>query len=75
MPRGDGTGPVGPGGGGGLGRQSRGGVGRGRMRGPASAGPGGFCKCPNCGEQVPHEIAEPCSNVKCPKCGSTMVRA
>ena len=42
MPGRDGTGLVGPGGGGDLNRQSRRGVGRGRMGGSASAGPGGF---------------------------------
>jgi len=65
MPRGDGTGPRG--GGGGRGR----GAGRG---GPQSAGPGGFCVCPSCGERVPHTRGVPCTSVKCPKCGQPMTR-
>lgn len=74
MPRGDGTGPVGPGGGSGQGRKSRSGLAGGRMGGAASTGPGGFCECPKCGEKVQHQLAEPCINMKCPKCGSAMVR-
>ena len=64
MPRRDGTGPFGSG---------RGTMG-GRMGGPVSGGPEGYCQCPNCGEIVKHLRAEPCSNLKCPKCGTTMVR-
>lgn len=74
MPRGDGRGPAGPGAGSGIGRQVRVGSGGGRMGGPASAGPIGYCECPNCGTKVEHKIAEPCNLTKCPKCGSTMVR-
>jgi len=43
-------------GGGGFGRQSGRGSGRGRMGGPAGAGPGGFCICPNCGTKTPHQV-------------------
>ncbi|MBF7096984.1 hypothetical protein [Alkalibacter mobilis] len=60
MPRRDGTGPSGMGGG--------------RMGGPFSAGLGGYCKCPNCGATKKHDRAQPCSAVKCPKCGTIMVR-
>lgn len=75
MPRGDGTGPAGTGRGGGLGRQNLAGAGRGRMGGPASAGPAGYCECPKCGTKVGHNRAEPCSSIKCPQCGSKMIRA
>ncbi len=70
MPRGDGTGPMGPGRGMGRGMgQGRGIGGRGRGMGPA-----GNCICPNCGEVVPHRRGMPCSQVQCPKCGTFMVR-
>jgi len=63
MPRGDGTGP--PGGGGG----------RGRMDGTRpGAGPTGKCVCPNCGETISHQRGVPCYQVSCPKCGTKMVR-
>lgn len=74
MPGRDGTGPMGSGGGG-KGRQSRRGSGTGRMGGSASAGPGGYCECPNCGTKTPHQTGQPCSSQKCPQCGSAMVRA
>jgi hypothetical protein len=73
MPRGDGTGPrgQGPGSGRGAGRGS----GRGRMGGTSpGAGPGGVCKCPSCGQTVPHQIGQPCYQLSCPKCGTKMVR-
>ena len=72
MPIGDGTGPAGPGSG--QGRQSKRGQGGGRMGGPSSAGPGGFCECPKCKTKVPHRFAVPCTDMKCPKCGLSMVR-
>jgi hypothetical protein len=72
MPRGDGTGPAGPGSG--QGRRSKRGFGGGRMDGPLRAGPGGFCECPKCKAKVPHQLAVPCNDMKCPQCGSTMVR-
>ena len=74
MPRRDVTGPAGPGGGIGQGRKSRSGLGGGRMGGAAGAGPEGFCECPKCGAKVPHQLAEPCINMKCPQCSSAMVR-
>lgn len=73
MPRGDGTGPAGPGSG--QGRQSRSGLGGVRMgRGPGGVGPEGFCECPKCGEKAQHQLAVPCINMKCPQCGSAMFR-
>lgn len=75
MPRRDGTGPAGPSGGGGCGRQPKRGSGGGKMGNPASKGPGGFCECPNCGTRMPHKLAQPCSDLKCPQCGSAMARA
>lgn len=48
--------------------------GRGRMRGPLAAGPGGNCICPNCGYRVPHPAGQPCNQKQCPKCGSVMTR-
>ncbi len=80
MPRRDGTGPVGSGGGGGRRR----GMGRGignqanssgaSVGGSIGAGPVGFCVCPQCGAKVPHQRAQACSSVQCPQCGSAMVR-
>ena len=74
MPFRDGTGPVG--GGFGRGRRRRGlGRGRGFRRGPSeTAGPGGFCICPGCGEKVAHQPGVPCSSLDCPKCGLGLVR-
>jgi len=71
MPRGDGTGPKGLGGGKGQGHV---GQGRGRMGGPLAGGPVGTCLCPECGHREPHERGAPCTRKKCPKCGTTMTR-
>lgn len=38
------------------------------------AGPPQFCKCPACGEKVPHQRGIPCREMTCPKCGATLVR-
>lgn len=62
MPGKNGTGPAGPG------------NHRGKMGGPASAGPEGYCECPKCGTKVKHDRGEPCSTKKCPNCGATMIR-
>ena len=70
MPGRDGKGPLGSGGSR-LGRRS----GKGKMGGPAGAGPGGFCECPNCGTKLPHQVGQPCYEIKCPQCGTAMVRA
>jgi predicted Fe-Mo cluster-binding NifX family protein len=71
MARGFGMG-MGPGGG--RGRGAGGGA-RGRMGGPAAAGPGGTCVCQKCGERLPHTVGRPCNQKTCPKCGATMTRA
>ena len=73
MPRRDGTGPRGSGGG--LGRRSKGGQGPDRNGVRAGAGPGGFCECPKCRTSIPHKIAQPCSEMHCPQCGTAMIRA
>ena len=74
MPGRDGTGPLGQGPvSGGRAGTGRGG-GRGRMGENMAAGPGGYCVCPQCGEQVPHQQGTPCSSISCPKCGLKMVR-
>jgi len=66
MPRKDGTGP--------LGVEGRGQGGRGQMRGPLAAGPGGQCICPSCDYRTDHIAGEPCSEKKCPKCGAILIR-
>lgn len=64
----------------GRGRGQGQGSGRGQSRGPGrmggrqAAGPGGYCICPNCGHKVPHQVGQPCYDIKCPKCGTTMMR-
>ncbi len=68
MPGRNGTGPLGQGPMAGKSRQ-----GRGRMGG-RSAGPGGFCVCPSCGEKTPHQAGVPCFEKTCLKCGARMVR-
>jgi NAD-dependent SIR2 family protein deacetylase len=37
-------------------------------------GSGGFCICPKCSYQKPHEAGIPCREEKCPDCGTKMVR-
>lgn len=67
MPGGDGTGPTGQG--------PIAGRGRGRgLGGGYSMGPGGECRCPNCGHREPHHVGVACYDKKCPKCGSPMTR-
>jgi len=63
------------GGGMGPGRGSGGGGRRGgRMGGPVSAGPCGYCVCPQCGHREPHQVGVPCLQKQCPKCGTAMAR-
>ncbi|MFZ5451962.1 MAG: NifB/NifX family molybdenum-iron cluster-binding protein [Thermodesulfobacteriota bacterium] len=40
----------------------------------AGCGPGGFCRCPACGYQVPHEQGIPCVQVVCPHCDQRLER-
>ena len=72
MPKGDGTGPMGqgPGTGRGTGRAQS----KGRMGGPAAAGPGGNCVCPKCSHKEPHTVGQPCNQKTCPQCGTQMTR-
>ena len=37
-------------------------------------GPGGFCRCPKCGNQQSHVRGQPCTRTVCDKCGTNMVR-
>ena len=37
-------------------------------------GPGGNCKCPNCGYFVPHIRGFPCDKIPCIICGSILIR-
>lgn len=69
----NGTGQGGRGMGGGLGR-GQGGRRAGRGGGPLAAGPDGYCVCPQCGHQEPHQRGVPCFERSCPKCGAAMVR-
>jgi hypothetical protein len=73
MPRRDGTGPAGKGGGRGMG--GGGGLGSGRgMGGGVGMGAGGNCVCPKCGNKSSHGRGMPCNTITCSKCGTTMVR-
>jgi predicted Fe-Mo cluster-binding NifX family protein len=74
---GGGSGGRGAGGGRGGGRGQgggQGGWGAGRMGGPVSAGPDGWCLCPGCGHRQPHERGVPCNQVTCSQCGGPMIR-
>jgi len=37
-------------------------------------GPGGFCVCPKCGYETPHQAGMPCSSFQCPKCKINLER-
>jgi hypothetical protein len=56
---------------GGEGGRMRGGGGRGGFGG---LGAGGFCVCPKCGYQTPHQPGAPCLDERCPTCGVALVR-
>ena len=59
----------------GSGGQQGGGPGGGRGRkGGFGAGPGGKCRCPNCGKKVDHQRGQPCYEQTCPDCGTKMTR-
>ena len=34
----------------------------------------GICVCPNCKNEIPHQVGVPCHQIKCPKCGTLMIR-
>jgi predicted Fe-Mo cluster-binding NifX family protein len=55
-------------------RQGRGGQRPGRMDGAAAAGPSGYCVCPQCGRQLPHQRGTPCVERRCPNCRTAMTR-
>ena len=57
----------------GMGRGGGRGQGQGRMGG-SGLGPGGECRCPQCGNTMPHQVGVPCYQQTCPKCGSKMMR-
>ena len=38
------------------------------------SGPGGLCKCPECGHSQHHKTGDPCEKKTCSKCGEKMVR-
>jgi len=40
----------------------------------AGLGPGGKCKCSECGATAEHATGKPCNEQKCPKCGAMMGR-
>jgi len=79
MPGKDGTGPMGKGQitdrdrGQGA-RYGRVQVGKGKMGGPFSAGPGGECYCPDCNYKIAHLAGQPCNEKWCPKCGAKLTR-
>lgn len=60
--------------GGGRGRGGSDGAPRGGRMGGTAAGPGGMCRCPQCGRREPHRRGVPCTASACPACGTRMVR-
>jgi predicted Fe-Mo cluster-binding NifX family protein len=70
--RGQGRGGGGQGQGGGG--QGPGGRRAGRGGGPKAGGPGGFCRCPQCGHREEHKRGVPCMERTCPKCGVPLTR-
>jgi predicted Fe-Mo cluster-binding NifX family protein len=63
----------GPGRGGVMGPRQEG-PGLGRRGGFLSAGPGGFCLCPQCGHREAHARGIPCTQRTCSRCGALMSR-
>jgi predicted Fe-Mo cluster-binding NifX family protein len=56
-------------------RTGEGGRNRRKTRSPGlGAGPGGYCRCPICRLEIPHEPGIPCIQVPCPRCGRPMER-
>ena len=51
---------------------------RGRFKGEVKEaigqGPGGYCVCPKCGYEVPHQRGIPCSTLQCPNCKINLER-
>jgi len=45
-----------------------------RMPGGTGEGPGGQCKCPDCGHTADHETGMACNQQKCSECGAEMIR-
>ena len=37
-------------------------------------GPEGFCVCPKCGYEIPHQPGVPCSTLQCPNCKVNLER-
>lgn len=46
----------------------------GRQPSGTGQGPGGKCKCPECGFIMEHETGQVCNQQECPKCGVTLIR-
>lgn len=44
------------------------------VQGGLMLGPGGYCKCPSCGEAAEHKVGVPCCVVECPECRVKMER-
>jgi hypothetical protein len=47
---------------------------KGKMGKKKGLGPGGFCKCPECGYKIEHQAESPCRDLKCPQCDVVLVR-
>ncbi len=47
---------------------------QGRLSGFRAAGPGGVCKCLNCGHEQVHIRGQPCNQIKCSECKIMLTR-